>query len=716
MVKAGKAKELKVETGCACPLGAVWDGAAVNFAVFSEHAAKVELCLFDSPAARNEAVSIEMPGRTDHVWHCRVSGVAPGQLYGYRVYGPYEPKLGHRFNPRKLLVDPYAKGFGRGLRWNEALLGHKLSTKEGADLVRSDTDSASYAPLSRVVDSQFDWGNDRPPAVPWHKTVLYETHLKGLTFKHPRVPAQHRGRYLGLASPVVIEHLLSLGVTAVELLPVFQGIEEEHLVRKGLSNYWGYNTLSFFAPDQRFASAADELPPETQFKQMVHALHGAGIEVILDVVYNHTCEGNELGPTLCYRGIDNSSYYRLEPGNRRYYRDYSGCGNTLDTRNPRVLQLIMDSLRYWVTEMHVDGFRFDLTSALAREDHLFDRGSGFLDVIFQDPVVSQVKLIAEPWDVGEGGYQVGNYPVIWSEWNDKYRATLRGFWRGDPGMRGSLASRLSGSSDLFQLGGRKPRASINFVTCHDGFTLADLVSYKEKHNQANGEDNRDGENQNLSWNCGVEGPSNDHKVLALRERQRRNLIASLFLSAGIPMLSGGDEIGRTQLGNNNTYCQDNEINWFNWDLSKAQEEFLEFVRQVVVLRKSYPGFFEREEFFAGKVNPSIRRKDISWYSSKGEELKAQDWQNAQVHVLGVIHCEGVKQGDGPLQCKALLMLLNADAKDVSFTLPANFKGEWELVFDTSLTRSKQSKKPSRAKIIYELKASSMAVLSFVPFF
>jgi isoamylase len=714
LVRSGKTKDLEITAGRAYPLGATWDSSGVNFAVFSEHATKVELCLFDSPAARSEALSVEMPMCTEHVWHCYVSGLAPGQLYGYRVHGPYEPKLGHRFNPRKLLVDPYAKGFGRTLRWNEALLGYKLSGKEGADLIRSDTDSAPYAPLGRVVDSQFDWGDDRAPAVPWHKTVLYETHVKGLTFKHPKVSPQCRGKYNGLASPVIVEHLLSLGVTAVELLPICQGIDEQHLLKNGLTNYWGYNTLSYFAPDQRFASAPDQLHPETEFKQMVRTFHSAGIEVILDVVYNHTCEGNQLGPTLSYRGIDNHSYYRLEPENPCLYRDYSGCGNTLDTRNPRVLQLIMDSLRYWVTEMHVDGFRFDLTSALAREDHLFDKGSGFHDAIFQDPVVSQVKLIAEPWDVAEGGYQVGNYPVIWSEWNDKYRAALRAFWRGDPGTRGILASRLTGSSDLFKLSGRKPRASINFVTCHDGFTLADLVSYKDKHNKANGEDNRDGENQNLSWNCGVEGLTTASKVLLLRERQRRNLMASLLLSTGVPMISGGDEIGRTQGGNNNAYCQDNEISWFNWDLTKAHEEFLEFVRQVVAVRKSHPSCFEREEFFVGKINPDSRQKDIAWYTVKGEELKAADWQDDEAYTLGVVFHEGVQKGESQTECKTLLMLLNAGSKDVTFVLPRNLKGDWDLIFDTSLTPTRQSKKVARTKAIYELKASSMALFYFFP--
>ena len=534
---------LRVWPGSPHPLGATWDGVGVNFAIFSEHATRVELCLFDSVDAEMESLTISLPEHTDMVWHGYLPDVHPGQLYGFRVHGPYAPQHGHRFNPRKLVMDPYAKVIGRATRWHDALFGFRMGAPD--DPTSDDRDSAPYAPLAAVVDDAFTWGNDSAPRTPWHETVIYELHVKGYTQLHPHVPEALRGTYLGLASEAAIRHLTSLGVTAVELMPVHHHNDEWHLVQRGLNNYWGYNTLSYFAPDVRFALSPLPLEAVREFKVMVRALHAANLEVILDVVYNHTAEGNHLGPTLSLRGIDNSSYYRLLPNNPRYYQDFTGTGNTLNMRSPRVLQLIMDSLRYWVLEMHVDGFRFDLASALARELHAVDKLGAFFDIIHQDPVLSQVKLIAEPWDLGEGGYQVGNFPTKWTEWNGKYRDAVRRFWRGDDGVVSELATRLSGSSDLYEQSGRRPYASINFVTAHDGFTMADLVSYNVKHNDANGENNQDGENHNLSWNCGVEGPTEDRRILDLRDRQRRNLMATLMLSVGVPMISGGDELGRS---------------------------------------------------------------------------------------------------------------------------------------------------------------------------
>ncbi len=578
---------LRVWPGSPHPLGATWDGVGVNFAIFSEHATRVELCLFDSPDAEMESVTIPLPEQTDMVWHGYLPDIHPGQLYGYRVHGPYAPQHGHRFNPRKLVLDPYAKAIGRATRWSDVLFGFRIGAPDAPS--PDDRDSAPCAPLGAVNDDAFTWGNDAPLKTPWHETLIYELHVRGYTQLHPHVPEHLRGKYLGLASEPALRHLTSLGVTAVEMMPVHHHNDEWHLVQAGLGNYWGYNTLSYFAPDVRYATSPLPLEAVREFKVMVRALHAAGLEVILDVVYNHTAEGNHLGPTLSLRGIDNSSYYRLLPENRRYYQDFTGTGNTLNVRSPRVLQLIMDSLRYWVLEMHVDGFRFDLASALARELHAVDRLGAFFDIIHQDPVLSQVKLIAEPWDLGEGGYQVGNFPPKWTEWNGKYRDSVRRFWRGDRGAVSELATRLAGSSDLYEQSGRRPYASINFVTAHDGFTLADLVSYDHKHNEANGENNQDGENHNLSWNCGVEGPTDDRRILDLRDRQRRNLMATLMLSLGVPMISGGDEIGRTQRGNNNAYCQDNEASWTHWDLSASNRDFLLFVRRLIQIRREQPG-------------------------------------------------------------------------------------------------------------------------------
>jgi glycogen operon protein len=539
--------------GAPYPLGATWDGIGVNFAIFSEHATAVELCLFSGPDATAESGRMALPEQTDMVWHGYLPDVRPGQLYGYRVHGPYAPRAGHRFNPAKVLIGPYAKAVGRSVRRHDSLFGYRTGDPE-QDLSIDTRDNAAYAPLAAVVDEAFTWGTDRPPRTPWHETLIYELHVRGFTALNRHVAEGLRGTYLGVASEPALEHLLKLGVTAVELMPVHHHSDEWHLVQRGLTNYWGYNTLSYFAPDTRYAASPTPLESVREFKMMVRALHAAGLEVILDVVYNHTAEGNHLGPTLSLRGIDNTSYYRLRPDDARFYEDFTGCGNTLNMRSPRVLQLIMDSLRYWVLEMHVDGFRFDLASALARELHEVDKLGAFFDIIHQDPVISQVKLIAEPWDLGEGGYQVGNFPVGWTEWNANYRDAVRRFWRGDGGVVSELATRLAGSSDLYGQSGRRPYASINFITAHDGFTLGDLVSYNEKHNEANGEDNRDGENNNLSWNCGVEGPTDNAAVRKLRWRQMRNLMTTLFTSLGVPMISGGDEMARTQRGNNNAYC------------------------------------------------------------------------------------------------------------------------------------------------------------------
>ncbi len=548
------------------PLGATWDGQGVNFALFSENAEGVELCLFD-PSGKQEVERIELRERTDRIWHCYLPYCRLGQLYGYRVYGPYDPENGHRFNPNKLLLDPYAKATVGSLDWDYPNFGYTLGV-EGEDLAFDERDNAAGMPKCRVVDTAFTWGEDRPPRTPWDETVIYELHVKGFTKRHPNVPEELRGTYAGLASAPAIEHLKRLGVTAVELMPVHSFVDDGHLVEKGLKNYWGYNSIGFFAPDMRYSATGNI----SEFKTMVKRLHSAGLEVILDVVYNHTAEGNHLGPTLSFRGIDNTAYYRLLPDDPRYYMDFTGTGNTLNMMHPRVLQLIMDSLRYWILEMHVDGFRFDLASALARQLYEVDQLSSFFTIIHQDPVISQAKLIAEPWDVGEGGYQVGNFPVGWAEWNGKYRDAVRSYWKGDGGLVDELAYRLTGSSDLYERGGRRPCASINFVTAHDGFTLRDLVSYDDKHNEANGEDNNDGERYNLSRNYGVEGPTDDLEIKRTRARQRRNIIATLLLSQGVPMILSGDEIGRTQNGNNNAYCQDNEISWLDWDLTAPEQE------------------------------------------------------------------------------------------------------------------------------------------------
>ncbi len=677
---------MKIRVGRPYPLGATWDGAGVNFAIFSEHATAVELCLFDDPDAQQESLRIPLPGHRDMVWHGYLPGIWPGQLYGYRVDGPYDPAAGHRFNPHKIVLDPYAKAIGRAIRWCDEMYGYRIGDPE-EDLTIDTRDNAFAAPLAAVIDAAFTWGDDRPPRIPWHKTIIYEVHVKGFTKLHPDVPEKMRGTYAGLISEAAIRHLKELGVTAVELMPVHEHAYDHHLVKKGLKNYWGYNTLTYFAPETRYAMSPTPDGSVREFKTMVRNLHAAGLEVILDVVYNHTAEGNHLGPTLSLRGIDNHAYYRLTSDNPRYYTDYTGCGNTLNMVHPRVLQLIMDSLRYWVLEMHVDGFRFDLASALARELHEVDKLGAFFDIIHQDPILSQVKLIAEPWDLGEGGYQVGNFPVGWTEWNGKYRDVVRRFWKGDPGVVSELATRLAGSSDLYESSGRRPYASINFVTCHDGFTLSDLVTYNEKHNDANLDGNADGENHNLSWNCGVEGPTDDPTIDGLRENQKKNFIATLMLSQGVPMICGGDEIGRTQQGNNNAYCQDNEISWFNWSLTASKKDLLEFTRFMIRLRRHQP-VLTRRKFFQGRSIRGVDVKDLIWFEPNGEEMTDGTWNSQNLRCLGVrlsgTEIEEVDEYGEPVVGETLFLMFNADSEPVLFTLPKlQAEEQWERVVHTA---------------------------------
>jgi isoamylase len=651
----------------------------VNFAIYSEHADAVDLCLFDRD---DHEQRIRLTEHTDLVWHCYLPDARPGQRYGYRVHGPYDPAAGHRFNAAKLLIDPYAKRIDGAVDWDDSLFGYRIGS-EGADLEPDDRDSAPFVPKSVVVNHAFVWGDDRRLSTPFDRTLIYEVHVKGFTMRNPEVPEELRGTYAGMGSAASIEYLSSLGITAVELLPVHQHVNDRHLVERGLSNYWGYNTVGFFAPDIRYSATGE---PVSEFKTMVKRLHGAGIEVILDVVYNHTGEGNHLGPTLSFRGIDNESYYRLSAEDRRYYVDYTGTGNTLDATSPRVLQLIMDSLRYWVDEMHVDGFRFDLASALARELHDVDKLGSFFDIIGQDPTISRVKLIAEPWDVGPGGYQVGNFPVGWAEWNGKYRDTVRRFWKGIGGQAAELGYRLSGSSDLYASSGRQPHASINFVTAHDGFTLNDLVSYEAKHNEANGEDNNDGDNNNESMNFGVEGVTDDEAIIEARERQKRNLLATLVLSQGVPMLLGGDEIGRTQRGNNNAYAQDNEISWYDWNLDRRDRQLLEFTRRLIGLFHDH-AVLRRRRFFQGRQIRGSRVKDLTWYAPDGGEMTDERWQAPGVKTLGVQFAGDAIEERGPrgeqILDDTLLVILNADDRPVAFTLPNHGTARrWEVIFDT----------------------------------
>jgi glycogen operon protein len=690
------------------PLGANWDGEGVNFALFSEHAEAVELCLFDQ-AGRRELHRVRIKEQTDQVWHCYLPEARPGLLYGYRVHGPYDPNNGHRFNPHKLLLDAYAKQIVGDLKWSDSHFGYRIDSKN-ADLSMDRRDSAPGMLKAVVIDPAFTWGTDRSPRTPWHKSVIYEMHVRGFTIQHPRVPAPLRGTYAGLGTGPVIDHLLKLGVTAIELMPVHYFVDDRRLIERGLRNYWGYNTIGFFAPMSRYLATGSI----SEFKTMVKTMHSAGIEVILDVVYNHTAEGNQLGPTLSFRGIDNSVYYRTLPDNPRYYMDYTGTGNTLNMRHPRVLQLIMDSLRYWVLEMHVDGFRFDLAATLARELHEVDRLGAFLDIIHQDPVLSQVKLIAEPWDLGEGGYQVGKFPVGWAEWNDRYRDAVRSYWKGDGGQIGELAYRITGSSDLYARSGRRPYASINFVTAHDGFTLQDLLSYNQKHNEANAEDNRDGTDNNRSWNCGVEGPSDDPAVNALRARQKRNFLATLFLSQGVPMLLHGDELGRTQQGNNNAYCQDGEISWVNWDQIGDEKELLAFVRRLIALRQNHP-VFRRRNFFQGRSIKGAGIKDILWLRPDGREMTDEEWNQEHAKTLGLFlsgsAVDEIDERGQLITDENFVLLMNANHEEVPFALPTVASGMvWIALIDTSVECSRAPGTAHEPMTTYPLQPRSLVLL------
>jgi len=676
--------KIRTMPGNPYPQGANWDGAGVNFSLFSENATGVELCLFDDRDENLETHRIAITEQTDRVWHIYVQGVKPGLRYAYRVHGPYDPNNGHRFNPAKLLVDPYAKSIDGFLRWNDALFGYTIGHPD-VDLSRDDRDSAPFVPKSVVIDPYFDWRNDAQLRIPWHETIIYELHVKGFTMLHPEIPDDLRGTYAGLAHPASVEYLTKLGITSVELMPIHHSVADRHLLERGLTNYWGYNSLGFFAPDARFSAAGSAGDQVAEFKNMVRTLHSAGLEVILDVVYNHTAEGNHLGPTVCFRGIDNTAYYRGVDGKPRYYMDYTGCGNTLNMRHPRALQLLMDSLRYWVTEMHVDGFRFDLAAALARELHEVDRLGAFFDIIHQDPILSQVKLIAEPWDLGEGGYQVGNFPVLWSEWNGRYRDCVRDYWRGSDQRLPEFASRLTGSSDLYESGGRKPYASINFLTAHDGFTLNDLVSYNDRHNEKNGEENRDGESNNRSWNCGVEGPAGDCKAVnVLRARQKRNFIATLFLSLGVPMLLAGDEFGRTQHGNNNAYCQDNETSWLDWQ--NIDEKLLAFTHQIIKFRKEHP-LFRRRKWFEGRAIRGSDVNDLAWFRPDGEQMSDEDWGAGFAKSLGVFlngdEIPNVDAAGRRVLDESFYLIFNAHWEPVEFVLPPEIWGQsWSRVLDT----------------------------------
>ncbi len=708
---------MEVWPGQSYPLGATWDGAGVNFALFSENATAVELCLFGAADGSQESHRIRLTEHTDQVWHAYLPEVRPGQLYGYRVHGPYDPQGGHRFNPAKLLLDPYAKAIDGLVKWDDSVFGYTLGA-ERADLAADERDSAPYVPKCVVVDPAFSWGHDERPRTPWHKTLIYEVHVKGFTKLHPGVPEPLRGTYAGLAHPAALEHLLELGVTAVELMPVHQFVAGKNLIEQGLTNYWGYNSIGFFAPDARYSSAGTLGEQVAEFKTMVRTLHREGIEVILDVVYNHTGEGSHMGPTLCFRGLDNAAYYRLVPGGPRFYMDYTGCGNTLNMTHPRTLQLIMDSLRYWVQEMHVDGFRFDLASALARELHEVDRLGAFFDIIHQDPVLSRVKLIAEPWDLGEGGYQVGNFPVLWAEWNGVYRDQVRGFWRGDPGLVDDMAFRLTGSSDLYERSGRRPYASINFVTAHDGLTLRDLVSYNEKRNEENGENGRDGHDHNVSWNCGAEGPTDDAEVNELRARQQRNFLSTLLLSQGVPMLVAGDEMGRTQRGNNNAWCQDNEVSWLDWNLDDGRRELLDFTRFLIQLFHRHP-VLRRRKFFQGRPVIGSEVEDLTWFRPDGAEMTEVDWRNASqrgicVRLAGDAIDEVDERGRR-VTGDTLLLAINSHHSQVSFVLPAHRREvRWELLLDTREgTGRRKVRRLVRGGATYRAESRSLSLFRLV---
>ncbi|MBX5483053.1 MAG: glycogen debranching protein GlgX [Myxococcaceae bacterium] len=696
------------------PLGATFDGEGVNFAVFSEHATKVVVSIFDPADHARELYRLTLPEHSEHVWHGYVPGLGPGTLYGYRAYGPWDPKRGLRFNPNKLLLDPYAKAIHGKVNWRYPVLGYDPDEEQDRDLAMDDRDSALGVPRSVVTVDDFDWEDDAPLRTPLKSTVLYELHVKGFTRLHPEIPEALRGTYSGLAHPAAIRYLQDLGVTAVELLPIHEAVDDGFLVERGLRNYWGYNTLGYFAPDQRFSSRGSMGGQITEFKEMVKALHRAGIEVLLDVVYNHTCEGNHLGPTLSLRGLDNQTYYWLKPDEPRYYLDFTGTGNSLNVRHPQVVKLICDSLRYWVQEMHVDGFRFDLATTLARTgDGGYSRFAPFLQAVHQDPVLSKVKLIAEPWDLGPGGYQVGNFPVLWSEWNGRYRDTIRKFWKGDEKQIADVGWRLSGSADLYQLGGRKPQASINFITAHDGFTLNDLVSYSQKHNEANLEQNRDGGNDNESWNHGVEGPTSDPEIVALRERQKRNFLATLMVSGGVPMLLMGDEVSRSQQGNNNAYCQDNELSWMRWDHDERQRALLEFTRKMIRLRREQP-VLQRRRFFQGAHIWDSQLKDLAWFRPDGREMKREDWELPSVRSIGMLlGGDAIPTPDergNRIVGDTLLVLMNAHHEAMSFTLPAVEWGrDWEVVVDTAdVSGATRPSTPAGGKI--ELVGRSLVIL------
>ena len=695
--------------GSRAPLGATFDGSGTNFALYSAVATKVELCLFDREGNENR---IELTEVDNDVWHCYLPGIAPGHQYGYRVYGPYDPANGHRCDPSKLLLDPYAKAISGTVKNDPSLFSYDFADPTQ----RNEEDSADSTMRSVVVSPFFDWGRDRPPAHPYNETIIYEAHVKGFTKLHPDIPKELQGTYLGLAHPAAIKHLTDLGVTAIELMPVHQFVNDTSLQDKGLSNYWGYNTIGFFAPHNGYATYGQNGHQVNEFKTMVKNLHEAGIEVILDVVYNHTAEGNHMGPTLSFRGIDNASYYRLVDGDQAHYFDTTGTGNSLLMRSHAVLQLIMDSLRYWVTEMHVDGFRFDLASTLARQFHEVDKLSTFFELIAQDPVLSGVKLIAEPWDVGDGGYNVGEFPALWSEWNGKYRDTMRDFWRGEPSTLGEFAARISGSADLYQHSGRAPMASINFITAHDGFTLNDLVSYNNKHNEANGEGNADGESNNRSWNCGEEGPSEDPEVLSLRSRQIKNFLTTMFFSQGVPMICHGDEMGRTQAGNNNVYCQDNELSWVNRNLNATQQDLLHFTRKVIKLRKDHP-VLRRRRFFYGDAahGGESKLQEIGWLRPSGEHMRDEDWtawyaRSLMVYVNGHAISEPNLHGEKIVD-KSFLLLVNASEEDIEFTIPTEPTGSskaWKVVIDTQPTKGLPRKLKPKAKV--EVESHSLCLL------
>ncbi|MDQ6809403.1 MAG: glycogen debranching protein GlgX [Verrucomicrobiota bacterium] len=676
---------VKIWLGYPYPLGATWMGNGVNFAIFSEAATSVDLCLFDNIDAARESIRIPVTEHTDLVWHVFLPDVRPGQLYGYRVYGPYDPESGMRFNSSKLLIDPYAKAIAGSVNWADEMFGYVVGGEE-QDLARDFRDDAWGMPKAVVTDRSFDWGEEHRPKTPLNESIIYEVHVKGFTKLCPDVPEEIRGTYAGVGSAAAIAYLKELGVTAVELLPVHQHVDDKILIDKGLTNYWGYNTLGFFAPHSEYSSSGSMGEQVSEFKNMVRNLHADGIEVILDVVYNHTAEGNHLGPTLNFRGVDNAAYYWLSPDDPRFYVDFTGTGNTFNLLHPRALQLVMDSLRYWVIEMHVDGFRFDLASTLGRDFSGVNKLHAFFEIIHQDPVLSQVKLIAEPWDVGDGGYQVGNFPVLWAEWNGKYRDTVRSFWKGDEGKIGELAYRLTGSPDLYQHSGRRPYASVNFLTAHDGFTLNDLVSYNDKHNEANGENNNDGDNNNHSWNCGVEGPTDDEDVLDLRARQRRNLLTTMFLSQGVPMLCAGDEFARSQNGNNNAYCQDNELSWLSWDPTPEGKQLLEFTKKLIQLRKAHP-VFRRPKFFQGRRIRGSEIKDVMWFNPGGNEMSEEEWASPFVRCLGMLlsgdSIDVLSFEGAPIRDETFLLLINAHYEPIPFVLPGQQNLSWQIVLDTA---------------------------------